>query len=78
MTTSSTASNSVFTTSRMDSLTNTVGSYTIWYSIPSGKFWDSSAMVVRTRSASRSALPPGSRNTAMGTAGTRSRPERRP
>ena len=67
-TTSRIASNSVFTTSRMPSRTLMVGSYTIRYSTPCGKFFFNSSMVLRTVVESCSAFEPGAWKMPMPTA----------
>ena len=59
ITTSASASSSVSITALIESRTKTVGSYTIWYVIPSGKFLLSSFIVARTSSDSSSAFAPG-------------------
>ena len=68
MTTSRIASSRVSTTDSMEWRTKTVGSYTISYSTPSGKFWLSSAIVARTASDSSSALAPGDCEIGIATA----------
>jgi len=67
-TTSRIASKSVLTTSRIPSRTLIVGSYTIRYSTPWGKFCFSSSMVARTVLESCSALEPGAWKMPMPTA----------
>ena len=67
-TTISVASSSVVITSRMESRTNSVGSYTADQSIPCGKRVLSSFIFSRTPLESASALDPGAWNTAMATA----------
>ena len=58
-TTSTTAMNSVWTTSWIDAFTNIVVSYTILYSTPSGKTALSRSISARTPSATCKALAPG-------------------
>src|SRR5258708_12916816 len=66
-TTSATDSNSVWTTDLIEALTNCVGSYTIWYSTPSGMFFLVSAIVRRTSSEICTAFDPGAATIATPT-----------
>src|SRR6185369_1936179 len=68
MTTMSVASSNVRITSRMESRTNVVGSYTAAQSIPCGKRVLRSSILARTPLDSASALDPGAWNTTMATA----------
>ena len=61
--TSAIASTSVFTTSRIETFTKRVVSYTFAYVRPSGKRFARSAMTALHCSATSSALAPGWRNT---------------
>jgi hypothetical protein len=69
MNTSSIASSSVFTTSRIDTSTNMVVSNGIAYVKPAGKRCESSPSFARTASPTSIWLAPGWRNTPISVAG---------
>ena len=69
--TSTIASTSVVSTSRIDSVTKRVGSYTIWYSTPDGRRGAMRSISACTAAATSSAFALGSAKTATPVEGLR-------